>query len=433
VLNSTDIFMKELIKSIIVSLLTWEAKRVLRKKKPFVIAVTGNLGKTSTKDAIYAVMKDHFHVRSSDKSFNSDFGVPLTILGEKSAWNHPLKWLGILYRGFFVAGDPEYPTHLVLEVGADKPGDIKQITKWLKIDIAVMTQFAEVPVHVEFFKDRNQLVKEKEYLPKSLKKDGIFIYNADDHDSVLMKERLKHAHLSYGIEKGGDAVASEVSVYGDPHGTKAKVLVEGELVELTLPEVLGKSPVYASLPALLIAKKLGIPLLHAASSLRDAEKPKGRMRLLSGMNKSIVIDDTYNSSPKAVLHGLKTVESIEAKGRKIVVLGDMLELGDHARDEHYKIGLEVAKVVHLLITVGVRSRFTAEGALDGNMLDEHILECENSVEAGKELVKMIKEGDVVYVKGSQSMRMERAVQMILASEHDPASLLVRQDKEWLLK
>ena len=83
--------MKELIKKIIVSLLTWEAKRVLKKKKTFVIAVTGNLGKTSTKDAIYAVMKDHFHVRSSDKSFNSDFGVPLTILGEKSAWNHPLK------------------------------------------------------------------------------------------------------------------------------------------------------------------------------------------------------------------------------------------------------------------------------------------------------------------------------------------------------
>ncbi len=425
--------MKELIKSIIVSLLTWEAKRVLRKKKPFIIAVTGNLGKTSTKDAIYAVMRDHFHVRSSDKSFNSDFGVPLTILGEKSAWNHPLKWLGILYRGFFVASDTDYPTHLVLEVGADKPGDIKDVTSWLKTDIAVMTQFAEVPVHVEFFKDRNHLVKEKEYLPKSLHGGGLFLYSADDHDSVLMKDRINRPHLSYGIEKEGDARASDIHIYGDPSGVRAHVSVLGENVDLTLPEVLGKGAIYAALPALLIAKTLEIPLSHAARSLRDADKPKGRMRLVEGMNKSAIIDDTYNSSPKAVLHGLKTVESIEVKGRKIVVLGDMLELGDHARDEHYKVGLEVARVAHILITVGVRSRFTAEGALDGLMKDEHILECESSIDAGKELVKMIQEGDLIYIKGSQSMRMEKAIKMILAREHDADKFLVRQDKEWLLK
>ncbi len=425
--------MKDLIKKIVVALLTWEAKRVLAEKKPFIIAVTGNLGKTSTKDAVYAVLKDHFHVRRSEKSFNSDFGVPLTILGEKSAWNHPFKWLGILYRGFFVAHDKDYPTHLVLEVGADKPGDIKQVAKWLKSDIAVVTQFAEVPVHVEFFKDRNHLIKEKEYLPKSLREDGLFIYNADDHDLVQMKDRIKRRHLSYAIEKGGDAAATDVGVYGDPHGTKAKVLVKGDFVDLTLPEVLGKSSVYAALPALLIARELGVPLLHAAASLRDAEKPKGRMRLLTGMNKSVIIDDTYNSSPKAVHHGLKTLESMETKGRKIAVLGDMLELGDHARDEHYKVGLEVGRIAHMLITVGVRSRFTAEGALDAGMNDLHILECESSIDAGKELVNLIQEGDVIYVKGSQSMRMEKTVKMILASEHDPHKLLVRQDKEWLLK
>ncbi len=425
--------MKELIKKIIVFLLTEEAKRVLKKKKPFIIAVTGNLGKTSTKDDIYAVMKDRFHVRRSEKSFNSDFGVPLTILGEKSAWSHPLKWLGVLYRGFFVAYDEGYPTHLVLEVGADKPNDIKKVAKWLKTDIVIMTQFAEVPVHIEFFKDRAELIKEKEYLPKSLRKSGIFLYNADDHDSVLMKDRIKTRHLSYGIEHVADAYAKNVTVYGMPDGTEARVVIEGEEIALVLPEVLGKSPVYAALPALLIAKELEIPLSYAVASLRDEEKPKGRMRLLPGMNGSTVIDDTYNSSPKAVHHGLKTLQSIDTKGRKIVVLGDMLELGDHTKEEHYKVGSEVAKSAHLLITVGVRSRFTAEGALDNGMKDGYILECDNSIEAGKELAKLLKEDDIVYVKGSQSMRMEKTVKMILRSEHDAHKLLVRQDKEWLLK
>lgn len=425
--------MKELAKKIIIAILTWEALRVLKKKKPFVIAVTGNLGKTSTKDAIYAVMKEHFHVRRSEKSFNSDFGVPLTILGEKSAWSHPLKWLGIMYRGFFVANDAQYPTHLVLEVGADKPGDIENVSKWLKLDIAVMTQFAEVPVHVEFFKDRNHLVKEKEYLPKALDKEGLFIYNADDHDSVLMKDRIKRRHLSYGIETVSDAYAHDITFYGEPDGTEAKAVVRSEEVTLVLPEVLGKSSVYAALPALLIAKELNIPLSLAVASIRDEEKPKGRMRILSGMNDSIIIDDTYNSSPKAVTHGLKSLESLEIKGRKIAVLGDMLELGLHTRDEHYKVGALVAKSAHMLITVGVRSRFIAEGALDNGMSDVHILECDNAIDAGRELAQLIREGDLIYVKGSQSMRMEKAVKMILRAEHDPDKLLVRQDKEWLLK
>ena len=144
--------MKDLFKSLVIRALIWEAKAVLARHKPFIIGVTGNLGKTSTKDAIYTVMKDHFYVRRSEKSMNSEFGVPLTILGEKSGWNSPLKWAIILLRGLFVTFAKEYPTHLVLEIGADRPGDIKSIASWIKPDITVVTQFGQVPVHIEFFK-----------------------------------------------------------------------------------------------------------------------------------------------------------------------------------------------------------------------------------------------------------------------------------------
>jgi UDP-N-acetylmuramoyl-tripeptide--D-alanyl-D-alanine ligase len=424
--------MKDLIKPLVVRMLVWEAKWILARKKPFIIGVTGNLGKTSTKDAIFAVMKDHFHVRKSEKSLNSEFGVPLTILGEKSGWNNPVHWLMILLRGLSVPFDRQYPTHLVLEIGADRPGDIKSIASWLKPDITIVTQFGQVPVHIEFFKDRDAVVAEKAHLVSALKESGLFIYNADDHDSIKLLEKTGARTASIGITKNAEVKANSVRMYGNPlEGTEADILVDGHSYHLVLPEVAGKSPVYSALPALAVARELNISLEVACAALRDGDKPKGRMRLLPGMNGSVIIDDTYNASPKATEHGLHTLAEMDTPGRKIAVLGDMLELGEFTRDEHYKIGLEAAKVCHKLYTVGIRARTIAEGALDGKMQDDNIMQCDTSIDAGKELVQVLRTGDVVYMKGSQGVRMERAVKMILAETHDPHKYLVRQERQWL--
>ncbi|MFA6608467.1 MAG: Mur ligase family protein [Candidatus Paceibacterota bacterium] len=423
--------MKDLIKPLIIRLLTWEAKLVLARHKPFIIGITGNLGKTSTKDAIYAVMEEHFHVRRSEKSMNSEFGVPLTVLGEKSGWSNPIKWFLILFRGLFVVFQKNYPTHLVLEIGADRPGDIKSIAEWLNPDIVVVTQFGQVPVHIEFFPDREAVVKEKGYLVEALKNTGLFIFNADDHDAQKLLSTTECRKVGVGIHEQADIKANDVKLYGKPlQGTEADIVVDGAKHHLVLPEVIGKSAVYSALPAIAIARELAIPIEIACASIRDADKPKGRMRLLSGMNDSIIIDDTYNASPKATEHGLETLSKMETSGRKIAVLGDMLELGQFTHDEHYKIGQIAAKSCHKLFTVGIRSRSTAEGALDGGMLDENIMQCDTAIDVGKELVQILKEGDIVYIKGSQSMRMERAVKMILAETHDPQQVLVRQESEW---
>jgi len=424
--------MKELIKPLILRALTWEAKAALVRHKPYIIGVTGNLGKTGTKDAIYAVLKDHYHVRRSEKSMNSEFGVPLTILGEKSGWNNPLKWAIVLIRGFFVVFVKEYPTHLVLEIGADRPGDIKDITSWIKPDITVVTQFGQVPVHIEFFPNREAVVEEKGYLVSALKESGLFIYNADDHDAKTLLEKTSAQKMSIGIHEKADVRATAVKLYGKPlKGTETNITLGDVKEHLVLPEVVGRSPVYCALPALAIAHHLGIALPVACAALRDEPKPKGRMRLLSGMNDTVIIDDSYNASPKAVEHGLKTLSEIDTVGRKIAVLGDMLELGEHTRDEHYKVGKYAAGACHKLITVGIRSRVIAEGALDAKMSDENILQCESSIDAGKELVKMLAPHDIVYVKGSQGVRMERAIKMILAETHNPKAVLVRQENEWL--
>lgn len=426
--------MKDLFKPLIIKLLTWEAKLILARQKPFIIGVTGNLGKTSTKDAIYAVMKDSFHVRRSEKSLNSEFGVPLTILGEKSGWSSPARWAGILGRGLLVPFNKQYPTHLILEIGADRPGDIKAITSWLTPDITVVTQFGQVPVHIEFFPDRDAVVAEKAHLVSVLKDSGLFIYNADDHDAATLLAKTEARKVGVGIHEQADIKANNVRMYGTPlDGTETDVMIDGTSHHLVLPEVVGKSSVYSALPALAVARELGVSLEIACAALRDGDKPKGRMRILEGMNGSIIIDDTYNASPKAVEHGLVTLGEIDTKGRKIAVLGDMLELGEFTRDEHYKIGLEAAKSAHKLYTVGIRARTIAEGALDGKMLDENIMQCDTSIDAGKELVQVLQEGDVVYMKGSQGIRMEYAVKMILAETHDPRKVLVRQEKQWLLK
>jgi UDP-N-acetylmuramoyl-tripeptide--D-alanyl-D-alanine ligase len=287
-------------------------------------------------------------------------------------------------------------------------------------------------VHIEFFKNREAVIEEKGYLVDALKEEGLFIWNADDHDAKnLLIGRTNARKVSVGIHETAEVKANNVKLYGEMiEGTEADISVWGEKYHLVLPGVAGKSPVYACLPALAIARELAIPLNLAIDSLRQVDLPKGRMRILKGMNGATIIDDTYNASPKATEHGLKTLEELDCKGRKIAVLGDMLELGEFSRDEHYKIGQLAAKSSHILYTVGIRARAIAEGALDAKMADEHIKECDTSIDAGRELVLDLRPWDVVYVKGSQGMRMERAVKMILAETHDSKKVLVRQEHEW---
>ena len=153
--------MKSILKKIISSILIYQSKVILKKYKPFIISVTGSVGKTSTKDAIFSALSDNVHVRKSDKSFNSEIGVPLTILGCQNGWTDPLAWAMNILHGFeLIIFKSDYPKFLVLEIGADHPGDIESISKWLVSDIVVITKIGEVPVHVEFFSSPEAPIKE---------------------------------------------------------------------------------------------------------------------------------------------------------------------------------------------------------------------------------------------------------------------------------
>jgi UDP-N-acetylmuramoyl-tripeptide--D-alanyl-D-alanine ligase len=170
--------MIQFFKSIVVRILRAEAKAVIHRYKPKIILVTGSIGKTSTKDAVFAVLSKFYHVRKSEKSYNSEIGIPLSILGLETGWQNPFIWIKNFFSGalLLVRKNKAYPEWLVLEVGTRKPGDIKMSVGWLKADIVILTAIGTTPPHIEFYKSLQHLVEEKNIYPLLLEKEWYFDY-----------------------------------------------------------------------------------------------------------------------------------------------------------------------------------------------------------------------------------------------------------------
>ncbi len=428
--------MYDVLKKAVIAVLTWEARAVLMRYKPRIIAITGSVGKTSTKDAIFAALSDEIYVRKSDKSFNSEIGVPLTILGCENGWRDPAVWVrNICYGLSLILWKRSFPQWLVIEVGADRPGDIRTTARWLRPDIAVLTGVSDVPVHVEFFDSPEALAREKRALAEHIRPGGKIILNGDDARTRAVQTDFRGASLMYGFEPHNDFLArdADMSYEGElVTGMRFRLERAGASIPVAVRGAIGRPRVYAALAALAVAEAVGVDLVAAARGLAHWSPPPGRLRVLKGLKDTLIIDDTYNSSPVAALAALDALAHIRAKGRKIALLGDMLELGKFSAEAHRKIGARAAEVADMLMTVGFRARATAEAALDAGMKEKKIrtYEMNESQRAGKELELDMKAGDVILIKGSQSMRMERAVKEIMAEPLRAEELLVRQDEEW---
>jgi len=430
--------MKRIAKKMIIWILTWEARLVLRKYRPKIVAVTGNVGKTSTKDAIYTVLSKAYFVRKSEKSFNSELGVPLTVLGCKSGWDSPAAWLSNIAEGLALLFlKNHYPAWLILEVGADRPGDIARIAKWLSPDIVVVTRIGEVPVHVEFFASAKEVVEEKAHLVEALKEGGLLLLNADDPEVLAMKEKSREKTLTFGMSDRASMRATNGQMLyddaGTPFGVTFKIEYNSSSLPVRLEGTAGLKYAYAVLPALLIGVSEGVNLVSAVEWIQQYETPPGRLRILPGMKKTTILDDSYNSSPAAIEAALDALLAIQAKGRKIAVLGDMMELGKHSEEEHKKAGARAAEICGMLVTVGLRARTIAEEARAKNMGKRDIMSFDDAREAGNALKSIVNEGDVVLVKGSQAVRLERVVEELLADPHEARRLLVRQEPEWRVR
>ena len=433
--------MKSIIRAIVVWIITLEARAVLNKYKPQIIAITGSVGKTGTKDAIYTALENSLFIRKSEKSFNSEIGVPLTILGCESGWNNPIKWFKNIFEGLaLIFLKNHYPKWLVLEVGTDKPGDIRSLTKWLKPDVTVITALPDVPVHVENFADPKDVAREKRALAEALKSGGTLVLGGDDKRTASLKNDFVSANpILFGIEAHNDVVGSHTSVIydeqGHPTGMHFKVDGKGFSIPMKINGRIGQQQIYPILASFAVAKGIGIDPMTIATALENTQGTRGRMRILDGYNNTTIIDDSYNSSPTAVRAAIATLKKVETKGKKIAVLGDMLELGRFSAEAHKKVGVQVASVADVLITVGVRAKGIAQSAIEAGFDVECIQQFDtgDAKEAGRVVRAMLEPDDIVLVKGSQTgIRLEYAIREMLNEPQRAKELLVRQEDEWIL-
>jgi UDP-N-acetylmuramoyl-tripeptide--D-alanyl-D-alanine ligase len=420
--------MKNLIRSLLVALLAFCARVIVRRYKPQIVMVTGSVGKTSTKDAIAAALGQRVFVRASEKSFNTEFGVPLTVIGAKNPWGSPLGWATVFKEAFALMILPNhYPKLLVLEVGADRPGDLAKTLKIATPDAVVVTSLPDVPVHVEAYASP-EAVRDEEFAPAyALASGAPLVISADDANARRYAARVSASVRTFGFAADADVRVEDADASEKP-GMEGILVIEGAKYPLTVRGALGRTQLLAPAAAVAVSRALGLTTEEALAGLTTYTPPPGRMRLFNGKNNSVLIDDTYNASPTATLEALDALKAAGGK-RHIAALADMLELGRYSVAEHERIGAQVAECADVLVAVGIRARKVAEAAKAAGMKADSIHEFDDSRAAAGALSMLIQTGDVILIKGSQSMRMERVTEALLADPRDRADL-VRQDSEW---
>lgn len=428
--------MKSFLKKILQRQLAFFAKAILKKYRPDIIGVTGSVGKTSAKEAIFTVLSSKFSVRRNIKNYNNEIGLPLTIIGAEAGGNSALHWLAVFVKaaGLLLAKDKDYPRLLVLEMGVDRIGDMKYLTSMSPCRVGVVTLVA--PVHLEYFKSVDRIAREKAVIVTHLKKDGWAILNGDNEPVAAMAGQVRARVLTYGFGKGCRVSAQEVKISENSEwevvGLSFKLSYDGSTVPVLLPNILGEHLIYSALAAAAVGIAYGLNLVDIAEALRQFRAPRGRMNLISGVKETFIIDDTYNAGPDSMAAAVRTLGKIKTKKRKYAALGDMLELGDLTEEAHRQVGRLIWEMgIDYLVTVGERAKDIAAEAAKCGLDEDNIYSFDDSAEAGKFIQDRIKAGDFILVKGSQGMRMEKIVKEIMAEPLLAEQLLVRQDKSWI--
>lgn len=420
------------------------ARRIIYKYQPEVIGITGSVGKTSAKDAIACVLGQRFSIRVSSGNYNNDLGVPLAIIGGETHGRNPFGWLGEIWRGnklLFWKGT--YPNIVILEMGADKTGDIERLMAIAQPRIGVLTAIA--PAHLELFGSIEAVVAEKAKIITHLPSGGFSIRNADDERVMGISVPDDVISTTYGLTAGAEVRATGVAVkvgrVPQPDGiirenvlgTACIIHYEDLKQPLLLKNLIGPQHVMAALAATAVGIAYGLTLADIAARLEHYQGPPGRMRLITGRNRSLLIDDSYNSSPDAAVAALDALKLFPKAKRRVAVLGTMAELGDYAQEAHERVGAQAGRVADLLVAVGPFAATYAEAARKAKLQDDAIITVADAEAAANWLHDEIRPGDAFLIKGSQISRLERVTKKLMAEPLRAGELLVRQSEEWLTK
>jgi UDP-N-acetylmuramoyl-tripeptide--D-alanyl-D-alanine ligase len=370
------------------------ARAVRRKWGQRIVAVTGSAGKTTTKELIAALLGTRLSVHKSPGNLNNDYGLPLSLLGLEP--NHDVA---------------------VLELAMSAPGEIARLTRLAEPDIGVVTNVA--PVHLESFDSLDGVARAKRELIENLKDPAVAVLNYDDPHVRQFAEGFTGRVLTYGFEQGADLRALHFRQnVGNGVGTVSQFIVAGAGIsgEFLLP-LLGRHNVQNALAALAAASLFGI----SADELRRALAAFGglhqRGEILNLPSLITIINDTYNSNPVAMERMLDTLASWPAAGRRIVVAGEMLELGPTAPELHRRVGRKCpASRVDWLIAVQGDAASFVEGARSAGMSRERT-RFFNDVEAAGEFCReLVRPLDVILVKGSHAVHLEKVIEVLQSRE-----------------
>lgn len=460
--------MKIFILKILQYILKQLSRLALWRYKPDIIAITGSVGKTSAKEAIYAVLSHSGKkIRKSGGNLNNELGVPLAILGEWSekdlelvslsptfrkvgdlwqpAGEKKLRklffWLKVIMFSFFrIVFLPKYfyPKILILEYGADRPGDIKKLLEIAKPKIGIITAIGDIPVHVEFYPVRKTglsngvysgpeaVAKEKSKLIERLFVSDFAILNFDDQQIIEAKEKTRAKIMTFGFgleaDTGGNPdikIVNFENCFSESNfsGINFKIEYQGSVVPLTLKNTFGKAQAYAAGVAACVGLIYGLNLVEISETLsRDYKPAKHRMNLVKGAKGCLIINDCYNASPLSMKSALETLADIKiGQGiRKIAVLGDMRELGEYSEKAHKDIGKLAAGIVDILVAVSEKGKTIAESAEQNGLAKNKIFTFDTAEQAAKAVKEIIQKGDITLVKASRGVGLERVVEEIRA-------------------
>jgi UDP-N-acetylmuramoyl-tripeptide--D-alanyl-D-alanine ligase len=401
-------------------------KKYFAKHSPKLVVVVGSAGKTTTKTAIATVLAGRFRVQMEETNHNTDMSVPLAILGIRypdadevhsvKAWRHVLKAVRQRVK------QPTGVDVIVQELGTDHPGEIPHFGEYLRPDIAVVTSV--MPEHMEFFGTMDAVAREELAVASY---SGLTVINRDDVDSKFAPYASTTNITDYGLN--GGEYRFEMTDGAPLTGYRGNLLTPEFGSTPVEVHLVGDHNVKAAVAAATVAAKLGLSAEEIAAGLAKILPVKGRMNILRGVRDTTIIDDTYNSSPKAAEEALRTLYQIDTPQR-IAILGSMNELGDFTAAAHQELGnMCDPNLLDWVITIGeAAARYLAPAARARGCQVEI---SRTPYEAGAFANKVIHPGAVILAKGSQNgVFAEEAVKVLLHSVEEE-DVLVRQSPDWM--
>lgn len=346
-----------------------------------IIAITGSNGKTTVKDMTESILSQKLRVTGTIGNHNNQVGLPLTV--------------------FRLSKDSEAG---IFETGISSYEEMENLGEIICPDIAVITNINIA--HMQYFKTVGNLVNAKAKLLDFVPKEGTVILNADDKYFSFLKASAKCRVISFGIKNKADVIAEDISLL--PASTKF-ILNGAVKINLAIP---GIHNVYNALAAACVSLQFSKDLNLVRNGLQNFKPPEMRMQIIKTKNITI-INDAYNANPASTRAALEVLRSVNSKGRKVFIFGNMFELGDRKVSEHKKIGkLVLESQIDIFITVGELAGLSAATAKESGLNENKIFSFKNTGEVGEKLLSILQSNDTLLLKGSRAMRLENVLEVL---------------------